>query len=342
MKTLSLVRNYTARGLLAHPSVAALLAFERSCFAGALFDDGILSGLFAALFLAAQGGYLGEVSMGPLVVAAGTLGHVLPGWGDNEAVDHGPSLYVSFFGGFEVYSRGEVLALGNNSKAGAIFKCLLARRGRPVSQDVLMDWLWPESGVKKARWSLNSAVYALRRALDRSQAPLLGEAVILERGQYRISPNVRVLSDVEEFDARYESGRLLEKAGRVPEAAAEYEAAIKLYKGDYLAEDLYEDWTTIERERLINAYVDMLDRLAGYYTSTGQFQKSIDSRYRLLEKDQYHEESYRSLMICYDQLGLRGRALHQYELCERALSNLYGSSPAPETKTLYEQLGGRP
>ena len=246
-----------------------------------------------------------------------------------------------FLGGFVVYSGREAIDLGQNNKAIAILKCLLARRGRPISQDLLIGWLWPESNTKKARWSLNSAVYSLRQILGKSSSALSRESVLLEKGHYRLSPEVRVATDVEEFDAWYERGRLSERVGQEPEAVSEYEKAVELYRGDYLVEDLYEDWTIIERERLINDYVDILDRLATYYTRAGHYRKAINSRYKLLEKDQYHEESYRALMHCYDYLGLRGRALHQYQLCERALEGLYGTTPAPETRALYEELLGR-
>jgi hypothetical protein len=36
----------------------------------------------------------------------------------------------------------------------------------------------------------------------------------------------------------------------VAEAVAEYEKAADLYRGDYPTEDLYEEWTVIEPERL--------------------------------------------------------------------------------------------
>ncbi len=248
-------------------------------------------------------------------------------------------LRVCFLGGFGVYSRGKAIDLGHNSKAIAIFKCLLARRGRLVSKDLLMEWLWPESNVKKARWSLNSAVYSLRQILEKSPSTLSRESVLLEKGHYRLSPKIRISSDVEEFDVRYERGKLLERVLQQG-AVSEYERAIGLYRGDYLLENLYEDWTVIERERLINAYVDMLDRLANHYVRAGQLQKAIDSRYRLLEKDRYHEESYRSLMRCYTRLGLRERALHQYQLCESTFRNLYGASPAPDIQALYKELLG--
>jgi two-component SAPR family response regulator len=114
---------------------------------------------------------------------------------------------------------------------------------------------------------------------------------------------------VTKFDARYEEGCRLAKEGRMGEAAAEYEKAIELYLDEYLVEDLYEDWTMIERERLINAYMDMLSRLAVHYYETGQCQESIRACYRILQKDRCHEDSYRLLRRCYVNLGLRGRAL---------------------------------
>ncbi|HZC19737.1 MAG TPA: hypothetical protein VE225_08485, partial [Rubrobacteraceae bacterium] len=64
---------------------------------------------------------------------------------------------VRFLGRFEIFHDGGVVSLGRNVKALAILRYLLARRAHPVPQDYLMGWLWPESGLKRARWSLNSA-----------------------------------------------------------------------------------------------------------------------------------------------------------------------------------------
>src|SRR3712207_5423992 len=118
------------------------------------------------------------------------------------------------------------------------------------------------------------------------------------------------------------------------------EEAVGHYRDDYLLEDLYEDWTMVERERLANAYVDMLWRLAVYYLESGQHQRSIWACYRLLEKDRCHEDSYRVLMRCYVSLGLRGRALRHYKLCEEVLEQEYGTTPSSETRSLYSSLLG--
>jgi DNA-binding SARP family transcriptional activator len=243
-----------------------------------------------------------------------------------------------FFGHFELFCDGEPVHLRRNGKILSILKYLLVNSSRPVSQDHLMGWLWPESNLKKARWSLNSAIHGLRKLLSGCSSSVSVNYVFLEDGYYRLSPSVGVTTDVDDFDSRHEQGRRLEKDRRMRDAAIEYEEAIELYRGDYLAEDLYEDWTMVERERLANAYMDILDRLAIHYMEVGQHQESISACYRVLEKDRCHEDSYRLLMQCYARLGLRARALHQYRMCEQILGHEYGTSPSPETRSLYVKL----
>ena len=255
---------------------------------------------------------------------------------DSAAVQ--PSLQVRFFGHFEMLCDGETMSLGRNGKALTILKYLLANRSRPVSQDHLMGWLWPESNLKKARWSLNSAIHGLRKLLSGCSSPVTMNYVFLEDGYYRLAPSVPVTTDVDDFDRHHERGRRLEKGRRTREAAIDYEKAVELYRGDYLIEDLYEDWTMLERERLANAYMDVLDRLAIHYMEVGQHQESIHACYRVLQKDRCHEDSYRLLMECYARLGLRARALHQYRMCEQILGRDYGTSPSPETRSLYVRL----
>jgi DNA-binding SARP family transcriptional activator len=250
-----------------------------------------------------------------------------------------PSLQARFFGHFEMLCNSEPVSLGSNGKVRSILKYLMANRFRPVSQDYLMGWLWPESNLKRARWSLNSAIHILRNLISEcpSSAPL-NPVVVLEEGYYRLCSETQLITDVDEFEAHYEEGWRLEKEGRAREAAAEYEKAIELYRGDYLVEDLYEDWTMVERERLSNAYMDMLGRLAVHYYETEHYQQSLQACYRILEKDRCHEDSYRLLMRCYAQLSLWEKALRQYRLCERILKQEYGTAPTSETQVLYASL----
>lgn len=251
-----------------------------------------------------------------------------------------PHLRVHLFGRFELLQGDEAVLRGRNARALGILKYLLVRRGdRPVSQDYLMGWLWPESDPKRARWSLNSTIYALRKLLGGCLPSFpASETVLFEGGGYRLSSDVRLSVDVEEFDSRCEEGLHLEEDGRVTEAVVEYEKAADLYRGDYLIEDLYEEWTMIERERLLDAYTDLLGRLAVRYMEGGRLRESVRTCYRVLEKDRSDEEAHRLLMECFVRLGQRGRALRQYGLCEGALRDDYDMPPSRETRALYANI----
>ena len=250
-----------------------------------------------------------------------------------------PCLLIRFFGHFEVLCNGEPIRLGSNGKALAIFKYLLAHRDRRVSRDHLMEWLWPKSTPKKARSSLNVAICTLRKLLSECSAGLQN-CIILEQCYYRLYLTVRVESDVEEFDLRYEQGRRVEKTNRM-EGAAEYEKAMELYRGEYLQEHLYDDWTIVERERLSNAYLDMLERLAVYYKETEQLRESIRICYRILEKDRGHENSHLLLAECYALLGSYDRAFQQYRLFEGVLKSTHGTEPSVEMEKRFEKVLGR-
>lgn len=251
-------------------------------------------------------------------------------------------LSVRFLGQFELSYEGAEIPPCRNTKALAILKYLLAHPQRPVSRDLLMGWLWPEANLKKARWSLNSSVHALRRYLASHvsfrHAP---EIVVCEEGHYRLSPSLRPGSDVEKFDGLYARGRHLERERGMDAAVPDFEEAVGLYGGDYLPEDLYEDWTLIERERLLDAYVYMLDRLCAHYLQIGNRQRAIETCYELLEKDPCHEETHRRLIACYAGLGMRERARRQYQVCARVLKSRYGLDPSPDTSATYRSVLAR-
>jgi LuxR family transcriptional regulator, maltose regulon positive regulatory protein len=250
------------------------------------------------------------------------------------------SLWVRFFGQFELFCDGVKVALGRRRTALTILKYLLAHRNNPVSQDHLMAWLWPESNLKRARWSLNTAIHSVRKLLGSCPSLVSVEPILLEEGYYRLCPTVRVEADVDEFDASYEQGRWMERIGRIREAIAEYEKGVDLYRGDYLVEDLYEDWTMVERQRLANACLDMLDRLSAYYYDTSQYQESLRTCFRLLRNDPCYETGHRLVMECYLRLGLHIRALRQYQQYQHILWHSLGKDPSPEMQALHRSILG--
>jgi len=200
---------------------------------------------------------------------------------------------------------------------------------------VLMEVFWPDSAPEAARNSLNVAVYGLRRALRAGgDVPV----VILGSGTYRLHPHLALWLDVDEFERHVECGRQLEEADELAGAVTEYELATSLYQGDFLADDPYEEWPVLTRERLRLMYLDILERLSRLYFGHGRYASCATLCQRVIERDPCREDAHRWLMLCYSRQGQSHLALRQYRICVEVLRAELGVEPAPATTQLLERI----
>lgn len=249
-----------------------------------------------------------------------------------------PGLQVHLLGPFRVSLNGQPIESWPSARGRALLKYLLTYRERPLPRDVLMEKFWPEATPESARNSLNVAMHGLRQALRAAgEQPV----VIFQNGSYQLSPDLQVWIDVEEFRRRVQAGRRHEDAGSNAAAAAEYEQAAALYGGDFMADDLADDWPVLPRERLRVAYLDTLERLSTISFEGGQFVMCISLCQQLLAHDACREDTHCRLMRCYSRQGQHHLALRQYQLCAEALRGELDVEPAPATTQLYERIKQR-
>jgi DNA-binding SARP family transcriptional activator len=198
-----------------------------------------------------------------------------------------------------------------------------------------MEAFWPGSSPEASRNSLNVAIHALRRTLRAiTETPV----VVYGGGTYRINRDLRLWLDVDEFDSRVQSGRRFEDAGEIDKATRDYEFADGLYRGDFLADDPYEDWAALIRERLRLAYLDALGRLSNLYFNAGHYTACASLCQRIIERDLCREDAHRRLMRCYSRQGQPHLALMQYRICARALADELGVEADPSTMQLHQQI----
>ena len=251
----------------------------------------------------------------------------------------GTVLHVNVLGGFAVRCGDRSISLGSSKKGRAIFRYLVTRPERCAPKDVLLDLFWPGEQPEKAGHKLHIAVSSLRGALNEGLRDLVGEECILfGEGRYCINPTIRLRVDADEFTARCRAGERLLREGRVEEAMGEYEAAMTLYRGDFLPQDIYADWSLAPRARLEEMYLSLLGRLADFYMERGRFLDAIACARQILSRDNFREDAYRLLMRCYSRMGQRNRALREFRACEEVLRRELGVSPMQETRLLYERI----
>ncbi len=267
---------------------------------------------------------LSRASPAPLALAASPAGRA--------------ELNLYCFGPFEVYYEGTRIPQRRCGKVSLILKYLAARPRQPTSRDVLLEILWPGAAPGLANNRLKVAMHHLRRMFVLA-VPRRDEPVILcQGGHYFFSPQVQLWTDVEAFRENWQAGLRLERSGSLAGAVPFYQQAIRLYRGDFLEEDLFEEWTLALREELKDTYLTALDKLSHYWFQVGQLERAVEGWKRIVATDAWREDAYRHLMVCYSRSGQIGLALHWYNLCVQVLHDQLDLPPAAETVALYERI----
>ena len=262
----------------------------------------------------------------------------------NLALHSALSLRAYCLGKFEVYLEQRKVDHWRTLKAKSLLKFLVAQRGRHIPKEILMEALWPGYAPEAANNNLKAAMHALRQTLgsfcpERENCGKNGSSFILfSEGKYAFNPETELWVDVEQFQQHWITGRHLEKEERNAQAISEYIIAEKLYRGDYLEDDLYEDWTLLQREALKDSYLAILSKLADNLFKETDYEGCIAYCQKILAKDSCREDAYRQLMRCYNRLGQRHRALRWYELCAKTIKRELDCAPENQTVELYQKL----
>lgn len=255
---------------------------------------------------------------------------------DQAGFSSTPVMKVNCLGPFRVYILDRLITPWQSHKSLLILKFLIKHYGTPISKEILMDTFWPNTDPETARPNLHQAIYSLRQTLRRGGEHV--QSIVFEHDCYLINPNLPVWVDTIEFEHHLRAAQKLEIAGSVQEAMERYQLAEALYVGDFLEEDVFEEWASLPREKFRHAYFDIADRLSQHLQDQGEFHAAIEMCQKILDKDSCHEGAHYRMMQCYRSLGRRSCAARQYQMCVKALKAGLDALPSTSTTTLFQEI----
>ena len=230
------------------------------------------------------------------------------------------ALRLFLLGALDIRYDDQQLPKPPTQKSQSLLAYLAVHGQRPQPRERLADLFWGDRPKPKARSSLSTALWHLRRCLP-SEACLLSDARTVQ-----FSPEFPLWLDVEEFEA---------SAAR--DDTSSLQAAVDLYRGDFL-EDFYDDWILNERYRLESLFAAALERLMNVQEARKQYASAIAAALRLIQHDLLREDAYRLAMRAYCQLGRRDAAVDLYRRCQDAIRRELEAEPMAETRDLYESI----
>lgn len=236
------------------------------------------------------------------------------------------------FGPIQARATGAATAVELSPLPASLLAFLLLNHQQRVTRQAAIEVFWSDQPEARARRSLATALWRLRRAFEEHGA---GDPSPLQAGITSLRLVGGYWLDVAEF----ERAARLATSVRVEEAsdglARQLDDALKLYRGELLG-SVTDDWAVDERARFELMRQECLAYLMRYASLHGDTDSGLHYGALLLRSDPLREDIHREMMRLYVRTGQRAMAVRQYEACRNALAAELGIAPMEETRRVLQ------
>lgn len=239
-------------------------------------------------------------------------------------------LKIATFGIFSIYSEDKQLNLSNikSRKARDLLRYFVVFRHKQIPSDILCEIFWSDMDEKYAKMNLQSTVHMLRAFFGK-------DIITFQNGNYCFDPLGVVEFDADNFENLIQLSRSIQDNAKKKSVLEE---AITLYKGDFMVENLYEDWTVQFREYYRDLYVQALIDLAQILMNENALTEAAEKLRNALNNDSFNETAALMLMKVYLKKGCPSEAVKVYRRFSEILSKELQIRPSKEMIQLYEAI----
>jgi len=226
------------------------------------------------------------------------------------------AVQIVTLGRFAVLRAGELVPAADwqSRKARDLLKLLVGRRGRPITREAAAEALWPGEPPGPLSNRLSVALSTLRKVLDPDRSRPTDHYVAADAQSLMLRVDhveVDVVAFLHAADVAIAGGK--------SQALREAE---RLYTGDFLEEDLYEDWAVDCREHARSVALEVSRRLAEAAVRSGDDEDAGRHLRRILERDPHDEAAWIALIAVLGRLRRYGEARRQHALYARRMAEL--------------------
>jgi DNA-binding SARP family transcriptional activator len=218
-----------------------------------------------------------------------------------------------------------------SKRAIYVLMYLLQERKRTVSAEELVDIFWPESNLEDGKNKLYNTIYLLRKSLKKNGAPK--DIVESNNGGYILNKSYQIWTDWNHFEKT-----ISELTSGEEISIEELKSLFKLYRGDYFISLKYEDWTEINREKIREYFLLLIDFMTNRLFKREKYRDVVNYLHKGIEYDPYRENFYLLYIKALVKLGRIAEAINSYKKCERILNEELNVPPSPELKSEIQRI----
>ena len=247
-----------------------------------------------------------------------------------------PLLSISLLGRFSVRFNGQCISGFDANKVQEILAYLLLHKA-PQPRESLANVIWGEYPPTRARKYLRQAIWQIQQSIESQLGSNALKVVSVDTEWISIPLDADLWLDVDVFEQAFVSVQGVAGSKMSEEQAKALQTAVELYHGDLLC-NCYQDWCLMDRERLQNHRLVILDKLMEYHEHQGHYEMGIVYGEEILASDCARERTHRQLMKLRYLAGDRSAAIRQYQKCLSTLSEELGVRPSARTQALYNRI----
>lgn len=247
-------------------------------------------------------------------------------------------IQIKMFGRFRI-AVGDISIQDSTMRTHQLWhliEYLITFRHKTISQDELIEVLWPNDDIDNPANALKNLVYRIRSTFSAHNLPYAKEMIVYSRGSYRWNNELQTEVDVEQFEALYKKAS--DTARPVDYRIEHYLGAINLYGGDFLPGSCYESWTIPISSYYRSLYFKCLYAVIELLLTQERYAEIEMICKKALIIDQFEENAHIYLMLAMIRQDKQTQALAHYSFVTDLFFRELGVNPSPAMRSIYRDI----
>lgn len=246
------------------------------------------------------------------------------------------TLKINMLGEFSISYSGKTIndSSSRSKKLWTLLEYLVAFRGREISQNELIELLWPEDDIENPANTLKTLIYRVRSVLEELNYIGGKEMLVYRRGACSWNNELEVTVDTEVFETFIKNATKTEGPKRL-----EYlNSALNVYKGDFLPKTSLEPWAVPLATYYHSQYLQAAHQAVNMLSADSLYNEIIAICQKATGIDPYDEDLHYWLILSLYKTGEQQQALQHYNYVTDMFFSRFGVNPSDKLTDLYKEI----
>lgn len=246
-------------------------------------------------------------------------------------------LKVHMLGEFSLSYEGKTIndQSSRSKKLWILLEYLVTFRDKEISQNDLIELLWPDDEIANPGNTLKTLLHRARAAISELGFSGGKDLIVSRRGAYAWNTKIPLWVDADAFDECCRKASLTENMDQKLSLLLE---AISLYRGDFLPKSALETWAVPIGAYYHAQYIKLVHDTLELLETAQRYDDIISVCQRAVTVDPYDESFHHEMILALAKTGNNQAAMQHYEYVTELFFNQFGVTPSGDLTSLYREI----